>query len=216
MNVLRLSRTLAPITTLGPGRRMGIWVQGCTLACPGCASQDTWDPAGGSEMAIDEITRQVLDSVVEHDLTGITLTGGEPLDQADALGELLGRIRTEPVGATLDVLMFTGYALPVARKRGADLLPLLDTIVAGRYRRDLPSPDPLLGSSNQQLVHFTDKGRERHRITHTNDGDRRRIQVVAVDGELVMVGIPHPGDLDRIRSGLHAQGVHLEEVSWAT
>ena len=39
---MRLSRLHHPVTTLGPGRRAGIWFQGCTIRCPGCMSVDTW------------------------------------------------------------------------------------------------------------------------------------------------------------------------------
>ncbi len=41
---LSLSRVHFPVTTLGPGRRLGIWFQGCSIRCPGCISADTWGP----------------------------------------------------------------------------------------------------------------------------------------------------------------------------
>ena len=41
MTMLALSRMHFPVTTLGPGNRIGIWVQGCTIRCPGCVSADT-------------------------------------------------------------------------------------------------------------------------------------------------------------------------------
>jgi anaerobic ribonucleoside-triphosphate reductase activating protein len=41
-----LNRVHFPVTALGPGRRIGIWLQGCLIRCPGCMSLDTWAPAG--------------------------------------------------------------------------------------------------------------------------------------------------------------------------
>jgi len=45
--LLELNKAHWPVTVLGPGRRIGLWVQGCTIHCKGCVSQDTWprDPA---------------------------------------------------------------------------------------------------------------------------------------------------------------------------
>jgi anaerobic ribonucleoside-triphosphate reductase activating protein len=42
MQILYLNKAHYPVTTLGPGRRIGLWLQGCGLGCPGCLSQDTW------------------------------------------------------------------------------------------------------------------------------------------------------------------------------
>ena len=40
--LIRLNKAHYPVTALGPGRRIGLWLQGCALACPGCISQDSW------------------------------------------------------------------------------------------------------------------------------------------------------------------------------
>lgn len=52
---VRVARIMAPITVLGPGSRVGLWVQGCALACPGCASRDTWDPGGGHAVDVSRL-----------------------------------------------------------------------------------------------------------------------------------------------------------------
>src|SRR4029077_956889 len=50
---LELNKAHWPVTVLGPGRRIGLWVQGCTIRCRGCVSQDTWprDPAKRIDVA---------------------------------------------------------------------------------------------------------------------------------------------------------------------
>lgn len=87
---LALSRVHFPVTTLGPGRRLGIWVQGCSIRCPGCISSDTW-----AKRAADVEIAELLDLVRPwlHECDGITISGGEPFEQLEALEQLLHAIR---------------------------------------------------------------------------------------------------------------------------
>ncbi len=50
MNIL-LNKAHFPVTVLGPGRRIGIWLQGCSIGCAGCISQDTWEADATKAMA---------------------------------------------------------------------------------------------------------------------------------------------------------------------
>ncbi len=208
--MIRVNRLVPGVEVLGPGSRLGVWVQGCGLACPGCASVDTWDPNGGTEVEIGALVQDILSLVREYSLTGITLTGGEPVDQADSLAVMLDELRCTQIGEQLDVLLFTGYPLPVARSRGAALLDRVDTLVAGPYRADLPPEGPLRASRNQTLTYLTEKGEQ----VFEQYSDVGRIQLVVHDGELTMVGLPASGDLDRFRDALRRRGVELGAVSW--
>ena len=203
---LRISRIAAPITVLGPGRRVAVWVQGCTLACPGCASVDTWSAGGGREMTVQGATAEVLRLVDAYDLDGVTISGGEPFQQADPVADLLAAVRA--ARADLDVVLFTGYDAAVARRRSVRLARLVDILVAGRYDRTQPSNRPLLASANQTIV-ASDRGAARlHAVSAA------RIQVAADDGDLFVVGLPQPGDLDRLYQALEARGVALAGASW--
>ena len=73
---LQLNRVAHPVTVLGPGRRLGLWVQGCHIRCAGCASVDTWDPAGGRPVDTEELAEDLASTIVENRLTGLTITGG--------------------------------------------------------------------------------------------------------------------------------------------
>ena len=62
-----------PVTVLGPGRRIGLWLQGCNIGCKGCLSRDTWAREPGKDMAVDallawceETSGGVLDGVAGH------------------------------------------------------------------------------------------------------------------------------------------------------
>ena len=121
---LRVNRVARPVTVFGPGRWLGLWVQGCGICCPGCASEDTWDPAAGRDFEVAEFARSLAGAVLAERLTGVTLTGGEPTEQGPALADLVARVRAivadggaEPV----DVLLFTGRTAAATARFGAEI-----------------------------------------------------------------------------------------------
>lgn len=205
-STVRISRIAAPITVLGPGRRVSVWVQGCTLSCPGCASVDTWPADGGREMAVADVVAEVLRLVEEHDLDGVTISGGEPFQQADRVADVLAAVRA--ARPDLDVVVFTGYDAAVARRRGVRLARLTDILIAGRYDRTQPSDRTLTASANQRII-TSDRGARR--LAEVTDA---RVQVAAEGGDLFVVGLPQPGDLDRVHEALRARGVALAGASW--
>jgi anaerobic ribonucleoside-triphosphate reductase activating protein len=211
---LTVARALSPLTVVGPGRRAGLWVQGCTLACPGCASTETWDPNAGLQLTIEAAVGMLVDRFADDpSLTGLSLTGGEPIQQGGPLASTVRSLRAalSSAGRDLDVLLFTGYRLDTARRRAPSLLAEVDAVVAGRYRADLGFGGPLLGSANQRLHLLTDRARGLY-TDETLSGSA--VQVAANAGELVVVGIPRPGDLDRLRDRLTGAGITFSGVSW--
>lgn len=209
---LRVNRLAGPITVLGPGTRVALWVQGCTIGCAGCASVDTWDAAGGAPWLLDPLADEVVRLAAATDAAGVTVTGGEPFQQPDLVAGLISRVRERWAGSIApDVLVFTGYASSAARRRSPMLWNAADIVIAGPYRRDRPSDHPLLGSANQTIETLTELGRQR--LAEMAVG-RPRLQLSADDGELSLVGMPDPGDLDRLRAALAARGIHLGDVSW--
>lgn len=149
---LNLARTLARSAANGPGERYVLWVQGCTLACPGCWNPDTWPRVRRDERALDEVEREIL-SV--SDIEGVTFTGGEPFLQAPALAALASRMRVHG----LSVVVFTGYDLEELRSAAArSLLAVTDVLITGRYIAAQRTIDlPLRGSANQHLHLLTDR-----------------------------------------------------------
>ena len=198
------------VRTLGYGSRAAIWLQGCSIACEGCASRDTWDPALGDLVPIDEVVAALTSS--GEALDGLTITGGEPFQQAAAVADLVSAVRSRYDGADFDVLCFTGYSLARARRRAPDLVAALDVLVDGRFRADLPTELPLRGSANQEVHLLTSLAAERYRAI---DGARRPpLQFELSDDGLELIGIPLPGELARLETALAARGFALDEVSW--
>lgn len=212
--LLSINRILAPITVLGAGRRVGVWVQGCALACPGCASIDTWDSALGVRYEPVALAERLADLVMGENLDGLTLTGGEPLDQpaqlAELITELKARLSSSPRAGRFDVLLFSGYTRGAAQRRAGALWDLLDAAVCGPYRQQLPSELPLVASSNQEMVLLSRLAENRYSSSHGG----HRMQFVSDGESLMMVGLPRPGELDHFASRLAERGIELAGVSW--
>jgi anaerobic ribonucleoside-triphosphate reductase activating protein len=165
MTTLYLSRLHFPVTALGPGKRIGIWFQGCSLRCPGCISADTWSPGRG---------RTTVASVLEtmrpwlRDADGVTISGGEPFEQPIALVALLAAIRGTFDG---DTLVYTGLELSAIDDVLRRAKGLIDALITGPYRNDLPQTLPLRGSDNQTLHLLTALGRRRFADLGAPSGD---------------------------------------------
>ncbi len=148
--VLRLHHFEPLSRSNGPGLRSVIWVQGCTLNCPGCFNPRTHDSRSGQVVRVGDLFERILDGAGL--IEGITISGGEPLQQADALLELLKRVKNE---TGLSTLVFTGFTWEEAARipKIDEILPHTDVLLAGRYRSELRIASGLRGSSNK-TVHF--------------------------------------------------------------
>lgn len=156
---LRLRWLSYPVTALGPGRRAVLWVAGCPLRCPGCITQELQDPGSGRAVPVSRVRSRVLE--IARGLDGITLTGGEPFEQAAALRQLLdGLAAARP---EWNVLVYSGYPLSRLRRRGTAARSLLahsDILVAGPYLASHPPTHPLAGSGNQSVHYLSERGRD--------------------------------------------------------
>lgn len=228
---LRLDRLHFPVTTLGPGRRLGLWVQGCTLACPGCLARDSWDPVGGRELSSEAIVA-AADRVCGDDTPdGVTISGGEPFEQPNGLAEVVPALRTwgGRRGRDLDVLVYSGFPLDHLEAAHPDLLAQFDAIIPEPFEQRAPTDRPWRGSDNQPLVLLSELGRARFagdEVASAGPGaagvdagrsgraDAPSIQVCIDAGRVWLVGVPRPGDLPRLEAALARRGVELQDVSW--
>ena len=87
----------------GPGVRFVVFLQGCNLRCGCCHNPDTWDMQGGTEYTAEEIVKKAI-RFKEYfgEKGGITLSGGEPLLQADFAREIFIRCHREGINTCLD------------------------------------------------------------------------------------------------------------------
>lgn len=197
---LHLSRIHFPVRTLGPGARIGIWFQGCSIRCLGCISMDTWDPRAG-RTTVAAVLDAIRPWLAEAD--GITISGGEPFDQPEALLHLVEALRGAQGG---DILVYSGHpfeALPLRRFAG-----LIDAVVADPFDARAGQTLALRGSDNQRLVPLTTLGRERYGVGARLGSTAETLDIMFDDqtGEIFLAGIPRPGDLRRLADLLAAAG----------
>lgn len=201
---LALSHVHFPITSLGYGRRIAIWTQGCSIGCKGCMSLDTW-ASRTADTSIDEIANRLGPWLGKAD--GLTISGGEPFDQPEAIVALLSLIRPRVTG---DILLFSGYSFDEIPSTANVALDYLDVLVCGPFIEERASDLPLRGSDNQEIRVLTPLGRTRYGNLERRLPQALSIDLVETDGKLWFAGIPRPGDLDRLDAILSARGLSFK------
>jgi anaerobic ribonucleoside-triphosphate reductase activating protein len=157
-DLVRVLRFLPASVAEGPGRRAALWVQGCSIRCPGCFNPHSWPADGGDPVHWLDLARAVREAAAAHDIEGLTLLGGEPFDQAGPLAALAEAVQADG----LSVMTFTGHVLEAlqaeAREDWDRLLAATDLLVDGPYIAARPERRrPWVGSDNQRFWFLTDR-----------------------------------------------------------
>lgn len=204
---IAINKTHFPVTTLGYGRRVVIWTQGCAIRCPGCINRDTWEKKSGSRIELAALATQLGSWLRSAD--GVTISGGEPLDQPAALAEFLAELRQRHGG---DILLFSGYPHEQIFARHQAVVEQLDVLVSEPYRPEAGNKLMLRGSDNQRVFLLTALARTRYPadIDSRPWSPSRRLDVVVEDAELWMAGIPRPAAMAALRRRLADRGLACE------
>ncbi|MCU7862148.1 MAG: radical SAM protein [Candidatus Thiodiazotropha sp. (ex Lucinoma kastoroae)] len=203
---IAISRMHYPITSLGPGKRVGLWFQGCSVRCEGCISTDTW-AHGKNEVDISEVF-DLLDIWLPKS-DGVTITGGEPFDQPDQLQRILSHCRKY---YHLTTFVYSGYSLEILAMHLKSMEGLIDVLMADPLDISQPQNKPLRGSDNQRLVACSDKGdsvieqieqhfTENNALNFTFDGDTAWF-----------AGVPKRGDISRVVQKMQESGIEAKSV----
>ena len=136
----------------GPGSRAALFMQGCALQCPDCENPHLHPTGNG--VGYLATARGLARLLVETDLP-ITITGGEPFDQAANLYDLLHAIRS--LDLHRHIIVYTGHTFEELVKTGRHeilaTLAITDVLVDGPYIQALSSPDmKYRGSSNKRII----------------------------------------------------------------
>ncbi len=169
----------------GPGLRAVLWFQGCTLGCPGCFNPDTHPHELRLVVPVSELVAGLKAQAGE--IEGLTLSGGEPLEQKAALLELLRGVR-EATG--LSVILFTGWTWEelAGLPEREELLSYVDVTLCGRHDAGRqPAGRGLLGSPGKTVHRVT----ERYTLADLAVVPDAEV-VVSPEGEVVVSGIAPP------------------------
>ena len=143
----------------GTGVRTAIFFSGCAHNCPGCHNPETHDPHFGvliSENIIYEIAEEIKKRPY---LSGITLTGGDPLYKPLAVLRFLVKLKRF-LGFLPNIWLYTGYTMDQIERgdipdplHGRMLVDMCDVIVDGPFVKDLADKRlAFRGSSNQHII----------------------------------------------------------------
>jgi anaerobic ribonucleoside-triphosphate reductase activating protein len=185
----------------GPGLRAVVWFQGCSLQCPNCFNPST-HRFEGRHIPPSAVADAVFQTTATQPIDGVTFSGGEPMQQAADLLELIEEFRS--CDRRLSFGLFTGYTEReldsgryscVSRESAEERRDLwcrirsrLDFAVMGRYNQHRAASAPLCSSGNQRLRLFS--GRYKRR-----DFAPLQMEITIVDSGLVrLTGFPILGN----------------------
>lgn len=168
-------------TLNGPGFRTVIFVSGCEHHCKGCHNPETWDPDSGKPFT-DKEMNEIIESLKNPDIDGITLSGGDPLApyNIEEVSKLCKEIKLTIPDKT--IWIYTGYTYEecrgyVAKVKTpigdiadvevldsnimAKLFENIDVLVDGPFIENLKDPNYLFaGSTNQRKINVRASMRE--------------------------------------------------------
>lgn len=180
---ISLGRMYYPVKTLGPGDRVGIWLNGCNRGCIGCISPELQTYDDSKEVTVNEMMQMIRR--IKAPIDGFTISGGEPFFNPEALNVLVQSL----VSICDDILIFTGYTIEELRKQKNEainsVLNICAALIDGPYIKELNDNRGLRGSKNQRCLIF--KYRDRYEGIETTD---RTLQNIVYGNKVLMIGIP--------------------------
>lgn len=148
MPEIKVSGVVPESITDGPGIRFALFVQGCGHNCPGCHNPGTHDYNGGEWKDTDEYLAAIK---ADPMITGVTLSGGEPFDQAEGLLPFAGEVKA----LGLELAAYSGYLYEelLADETKKALLEVCDVLIDGPFIRERRNLDiRFKGSENQRII----------------------------------------------------------------
>ena len=184
---LRVFNILKNTKVEGPETRYCIWVQGCSRHCRGCQAVHTWSHSDGILYDVNDI---ISDIKKQKNIEGVTFLGGEPFEQAEALGIIAKAVKETGLG----VLCFTGGLLEELQQneKNKTLLENIDLLIDGAFEiENVDYSRPWCGSSNQRYHFLTNRYNEDIFKKYTN-----KVEInISKTGTIFMNGM---GDFEKI------------------
>lgn len=178
-----IKRICYPVKTLGPGRRVAIWMTGCEKRCKGCMSPELQNMKNGNDYSIEEIMYML--EKIEDRIDGFTISGGEPFLQAKELYLLVNSICNS---FTDDIIVYSGYSLKELMDTTDDniekSLSKIAVLIDGEYVDELNDGIGLRGSNNQNVHIF--KYEDKYNNLETQP---RSLQSFRYNNQILLVGI---------------------------
>ncbi len=147
-----INNSIIESLTDGTGIRLVIFTCGCIHHCPECQNPKSWDIKNGVRIPVVKVANYIIKKLYEGDFDGITLSGGDPLYQSDAILELLVILKNKI--KSLNIWCYTGYLYEEVKNLKA--IKYIDTLVDGPFEKDKKFPKKKFrGSWNQRILHLS-------------------------------------------------------------
>ena len=186
---MKVARILYPVTVLGPGKRIAIWLAGCSKRCSGCANPELWDGENYPDMELQNLidALQMLYEKADEQVDGITISGGEPFEQAEELLALVSYLRKW----TEDILIFSGktYEELMQEETSANILDKIAVLVDGEYRESQNAGEVLRGSQNQTIYILNEQIDEIYLSYQKEHQGKHLVENFRVNDGVIAVGI---------------------------
>ena len=132
----------------GPGVRYTLFMQGCPHNCKGCHNPDTHDINKGKILDVKDVYNDIITT---RYIDGVTISGGDPFFQPEALRELLKMLKEQG----LSIWCYSGWRFEdlLLNKKQAKALKYVDVLVDGKFEEDKKSKECMFrGSTNQRII----------------------------------------------------------------
>lgn len=184
-----VSHIISDVENLGPGRRVCVWFCGCSKDCPGCCSPELRSRENSIEVSPQDLAELVNYKLAVTGSAGITLSGGDPLEQP-GIEEFLQLLNTR------DVLIFTGYDFSEIERDGLyeRIKDCIAAVKCGRYIKERDRGHPLMGSDNQEIFYSAPFYKEQFESYILSNG--RRTKHYRLNNKIYFTGLPGQGDCD--------------------
>ena len=165
----------------GPGNRFVLWTQGCSKGCSECFNPETWSNNIFKELS----PKQIFELIKNFEVDGVTISGGDPLEQEHELLELLMLLST--IRLSKGIILFSGFTRAEISSNiiRESCLRYIDVLIDGRYEKNLKVDFSLKGSSNQKFYFFSNK------ISSDELCFDQEIEISSLEGDIMMTGFPN-------------------------
>lgn len=196
-----IARILYPVKVLGPGKRIGIWFNGCSRGCKGCSNPELWDFMERYNVSIDNVIQLIKSITDEHSVDGFTITGGDPFEQAEDLEKLLEYI----IEFSSDIIVYSGYDYAFLRSKYPSVLDKVAVLIDGEYIEEKNNDCFMRGSSNQNIIVLNSVYKEVYE-EYLQNGENEIQNFTSSDG-VISVGIHRKGYEEDLNSLMNKMGL---------
>lgn len=202
-----IDQVLYPVESLGPGKRIGIWTVGCHRKCPGCSNPELWSIDGHNPISVVDLIHVISELCEDNQVDGFTISGGEPMNQAEELLNLVENLSE----INPDILLFSGYSYEslMMNESTAAVLDFVAVLVDGEYIQEKNECLVLRGSSNQRILLFEPVLESKY-MDYLESG-QNNIQNIHFADETISIGIHERSFQDDIAQKLREYGIRSVE-----